>query len=193
MVAAAQQRSPRRRAQRCGVKPRVLQAAGGELLEVRRLTRATERRRGAEPGVVDPDDQYIRCGGRRKDRPDRRILRVRVFGVKRREADWGDIRYRQYAALDRVFRLGHGVLSVGVTCSLFRGGGRPVGIGRPHRDQRVLLRALFKLRHHLQHGTDDPRVEGWLVLVLLWVRLQIEEERNGSYVEAPATKLPPRG
>jgi hypothetical protein len=87
-----------------------LQAAGGELLEVRRLTRAAECRRGAEAGIVDQDDEYIRRSGRRTDRPDRRILRVRVFRVKRRQADRGDVWNWQHAALDLIFRLGHRVL-----------------------------------------------------------------------------------
>ena len=109
MVAAAEERRAGRRAERGRVESRVLQTAGGELLEVRRPARAAERGRRAEAGIIDQDDQDVRCAGRRTDRPDRRILRVRVLRVERREADRGDIRNRQHAALDRVFRLGHGV------------------------------------------------------------------------------------
>src|SRR3954470_21944366 len=55
---------------------------------------------------------------------------------------------------------------------------RSIWIGRAHRNQWVLLYAVFKLRHYLQHRTDDPRVERRLVLVLLRVRVQIEQERH---------------
>jgi len=47
-----------------------------------------------------------------------------------------------------------------------RASGRPIRIGRAHGNQRVLLHALFKCRDDLHHGSDHPRIEGWLVLVL---------------------------
>ena len=53
VVAAGQQRLARRRAQRSGVEPVVLQPARCQLLEVRRLARPAERTAGAEADVVD--------------------------------------------------------------------------------------------------------------------------------------------
>ena len=66
VVAAGEQRRAGRRAQRRGVEAVVLQPAGGEALEVRRVARAAERAGGAEADVVDQDDQDVRRarGGR---------------------------------------------------------------------------------------------------------------------------------
>ena len=66
MVAAGEQRLPRRRAQRGGVEARVLQPARGELLEVGRLARPAEGAGRAEADVVDEDDQHV---GRALRRP----------------------------------------------------------------------------------------------------------------------------
>ena len=81
MIAAGKQRLPRRRAQRSGVEARVLQAAFGELLEVRGLTRTAEDARCAVADVVDENDENIRRTLRRPQVADRRKLRVRILRV----------------------------------------------------------------------------------------------------------------
>ena len=87
VVAAGQQRLARRRAQRRGVEPRVLQPAGGELLEVGGVARPAEGAAGAVTDVVDEDDQHV---GRALGWPqlvDRWIAGVRILRVIRRQPD----------------------------------------------------------------------------------------------------------
>ena len=110
MVAARQQRRPRRRAQRGRVKARVLQALATEPLERRRATRATERTRRPEAHVVEQHDQHVRRALRRPQRDDRRKRRVRVLGVVRRQPGRRHVRNRQDLALRRCV-IGHGALS----------------------------------------------------------------------------------
>ena len=81
MVAAGEQRLPRRRAQGGRVEARVAQPALRELLEVRRLARAAERAGRAVADVVDEDHQHVGRALRRPHVPDRRELRVRILGV----------------------------------------------------------------------------------------------------------------
>src|SRR5437899_5450796 len=38
----------------------------------------------------------------------------------------------------------------------FRAGGRPIWIGRSHRNEWVSVQALFERRDHLQYRADDP-------------------------------------
>jgi hypothetical protein len=81
MVAASQQRLPRRGAQRGGVEPVELRAAGRQPLSSRRAARPTEGARGREPDIVEQDDQHIRCALRWPQRLDRRERSGRVLGV----------------------------------------------------------------------------------------------------------------
>jgi hypothetical protein len=81
MVAAGEQRLPRRRAQRSGVQSGVLHAARGELLEIGRLARAAEGAARAETHVVDQNDQHVRRALGRPHIPDRRIAGIGIFGV----------------------------------------------------------------------------------------------------------------
>ena len=95
MVAARQQRLTRRRAQRGRVEPGVAQPALGEPLEVRRAGRAAERRRRAEPRIIEQDHQHVRRARRRPQRHDRRKRRVRILRVVGRQPDMLRIRDRQ--------------------------------------------------------------------------------------------------
>ena len=81
VVAPAQQRRARRRAQRRRVKARELQPVGGQALRRRRLARPAERARRAEPGIVEQHDQDVRRTRRRPQRLDRRELRGRILRV----------------------------------------------------------------------------------------------------------------
>ena len=67
VVAAGQQRRPGRRAQRRDVEAVVAQAVVREPRVVRRLDRPAEGARVSEPGVVDQDEQDVRCVLRRLD------------------------------------------------------------------------------------------------------------------------------
>ena len=60
VVAARQQRSPRRGAQRRRVEAVVLQAVPGQPLGRRRRARPAERARGGEADVVEQDDEHVR-------------------------------------------------------------------------------------------------------------------------------------
>ena len=81
VVPSAEERGPRRRAERGRVEAVELEPLGCEALRRRRLAGAAERAGGAEAGVVDQDDQDVRRTGRRTQRLDRREGRVRIAGV----------------------------------------------------------------------------------------------------------------
>ena len=85
VVAAGEQRDPRRRAKRGRVELVVAQAVVGERLDRRHVDRPAECARLAEAHVVDEDDQHIRRALRRLNLEARRRLGVaRVeFGVDR--------------------------------------------------------------------------------------------------------------
>lgn len=72
-----------------------LQSAGRQPIGNRGVARAAERRRGAKAHIIEQHDQHI--GGTRgwAEHGDRRILRIRVFGVIRCHADMVNIRDRQ--------------------------------------------------------------------------------------------------
>ena len=72
MVAAAEQRGARRRAERRGVELVVAQPAVGQALHRRHVDRPAEGARLAEPHVVDQDDEHVRGAGRRLDLESRR-------------------------------------------------------------------------------------------------------------------------
>ena len=95
MVAAREQRLARRRAQRGRVKAVELEPVGRQFLGVRRRDRAAECARGAEPAVVDQDDEHIGRALGRPQRLDRRELGVRVLGVIRGHAHMLRIRDRK--------------------------------------------------------------------------------------------------
>ncbi len=111
MVATGEECLARGGAERRGVEAVVLQAVRGEPLGVRRVDRSAEGARGAEAGVVDQDDQHIRCTLGRPQRCDRRELRGGVFRVVRRQPDRCHIRDRQDVAS---VLLGHVRSSVGL-------------------------------------------------------------------------------
>jgi hypothetical protein len=92
VVTAGEQRRARRRAQRRGVEAVVLQAARGQPLRGRRLTRPAERARGAETDIIKQDHEHIGCPGRWSQRLDRRELGTRVPGVERELALVGPVR-----------------------------------------------------------------------------------------------------
>ena len=81
VVAAREQRLAGRRAQRRRVEAVELQPSGRQPLRRRALHRATERRRRAEPDVVEQHDQHVRRPRRRPQRHDRRERRLRILGV----------------------------------------------------------------------------------------------------------------
>src|SRR5688572_18203635 len=103
VIASGQQRLPRRRAERGGVHAVVLETLVRELLEVRRLARATERARRAEADVVDQHDQNVRRARRRLEPLDRRELRVGILRVEGGQSDWWPVWYRQDGARNRCF------------------------------------------------------------------------------------------
>ena len=77
-VAACEQRRPRGRAQRRHMEAVVPQPSLGEARVVRRVDRAAERRRIAEPGIVDQDHQDVRRPLGRIHVSDRRPVRLRA-------------------------------------------------------------------------------------------------------------------
>ena len=131
MVAAGQQRLPRRRAQRRGVEPGVLQPARGQLLEVGRLARPAEGAAGAEADVVDQDDQHVGRALGRPHIPDRRIAGVRILRVIGRQADMRDIGNRKDSPGN--LGIGHGSrLPLAASRPPLRLGGKPGGDWRSH-------------------------------------------------------------
>ena len=77
VVPSGEQRRPRRRAQRRDVEPVVAHPALGDPGVVRRLDRSAEGARVAEPGVVDEDQQHVRCAVRRRRVADEVPVRLR--------------------------------------------------------------------------------------------------------------------
>ena len=82
VVAAREQRLPRRRAQRRGVETVVAQAVVGQPLRGRRATGTAERAGRAEPDIVEQYDEDVGGAVRRPHRLDRRITGIRVLGVE---------------------------------------------------------------------------------------------------------------
>ncbi len=116
MVASGQQRGPRRRAEGRRMKAIVLESLGRELLERRRLARAAKRARRAESHVVDEYDENVRCASGRTQRYDRRVFRVGVFRVVRREPGRGDVGNGQHVARARVVDARHWSRSTSLVC-----------------------------------------------------------------------------
>jgi hypothetical protein len=127
MIAARQQRLARRRTQRGGVKPVVLQAACRKAFGVRRLAWTPEGARSAEARIVDQHDQDVGRALGRAQLLDHRILRVGIFRVIGHESRASAIRNWQDASLNVAggarrllpirprlagFRFGHGTLLV---------------------------------------------------------------------------------
>ena len=83
VVAARQQRSPRRRAQRRRVEAVVLQAVPCQPLGRRCRARPAERTRSGEADVVEQDDEHVRRAGRWPQRLDRWERRLRILRVQR--------------------------------------------------------------------------------------------------------------
>ena len=98
VVAAGEQCLPGGSAQRSGVEPVVLQAAGGQPLGSRGAARTAERTRCPEPHVVQQHDQHVRGALGRQQRLDRRVRRVRVLRVVGRQARSRSVWNRQHAA-----------------------------------------------------------------------------------------------
>ena len=101
VIAAAQQRRPRRRAQRRRMEAIELQATRRQALRVRGCARPPERARRTEPDIVEQDHQHVRRPLRRPQRLDRRERRIRILGVIRHQPGWRDIRDRQHLTLDQ--------------------------------------------------------------------------------------------
>ena len=106
VVAAGEQRLPRRRAERRRVEAVVLQPVRRQPLGGRRLARPAEGARGSEAGVVEQDDEHVRRAGRRPQRLDRRERRVRVLRVVRGQPDVRAV------GIGRTAREGRGTLSI---------------------------------------------------------------------------------
>ena len=102
VIAAGEQRLPRRRAQRGRVEARVSQPALGQLLEVRGLAGTAEHAGRAVAHVVDEDHQHIGRTLRRPHVPDRRELRVRILRVIRDQTVVLDVGNRQVRSVDVV-------------------------------------------------------------------------------------------
>jgi hypothetical protein len=71
-----------RRAQRGGVEPVVLQAAGGEPARDRGVARAAEGAGRSEADVVEQEDEHVRRPGRRADGLDGSEVRLGVLRVE---------------------------------------------------------------------------------------------------------------
>ena len=102
VVAAGQQRGARRRAERGGVKAGVLEAGPRESFRVRREARSAERAGGAEPDVVEQDDEDVGRAGGRAQPADGRVVGRRILGVEGGEADVLPIGDRESRALNVV-------------------------------------------------------------------------------------------
>ncbi len=101
VVAARQQRGPRRRAQGGRVEAGELQALGGQPVEGRRLARPAEAARRTEADVIDQDHEHVgRAVGRRQP-ADRGELGVGRRGVVGDRPGVGQIRDRQRPSVDR--------------------------------------------------------------------------------------------
>jgi hypothetical protein len=102
MVAAREHCRARRRAESGRVETGVLQSLCREALRRRRLARTAERARRAKADIIEQDDEHVRGASWRTQLSDRRELRIRVFRVVGRQADWLAIRNRQYLPWDVV-------------------------------------------------------------------------------------------
>ena len=111
VVAAGQQRLPRRRAERGGVEAVVLQAARRQLLRGRRLAGAAEGAGRTESGVIDQDDQDIGRPLGRAQLLDGRKLTVRVLRVVSDERGPLGVRHRQMGTVFLVLRAHNSLLS----------------------------------------------------------------------------------
>ena len=98
VVAAGEQGLSSGGAQRGGVEPVVAQATCRQPIRRRRPHRAAERAGRAEAHVVDEDDQDVGGTGRRGQRLDGRVRRVRVLGVVRRQTVCGMVGDRQHGS-----------------------------------------------------------------------------------------------
>ena len=98
VITARQQRSPRRRTQRCRVETVIQQTARGKPVRRRRTTRTTERARGAEADIIQQDDQDVRRTLRRQQWLDRREGGIRVLGVIGRQTRRRAVRDGQHRA-----------------------------------------------------------------------------------------------
>ena len=103
VVAAGQQRLPRRRADGRSMETGVLQAFRRQILRVRRRARAAEGARSAKPAVVNQDNQDVGRALRRAQIRDRRCLPVRVLRVVRDELRLFGVRHRQMRTVLFVF------------------------------------------------------------------------------------------
>ena len=99
VVAAGQQRWPRRSAQRRRVEAVVLETLSGETLGRRRRARTAERARRGEADVVEQNDKNVRRSVGRPQRLDRRKLGVRILRVERQRAVVWPIRDRKNISL----------------------------------------------------------------------------------------------
>ncbi len=98
VVAPGEERLAGRRAQGRGVEPVVAQAARREALRRGRRARAAECARGAEPDVVEEDDEDVGGTLGRQQRLDRRERRVGVLRVVRDQPGRGTVGDRQHRA-----------------------------------------------------------------------------------------------
>ena len=108
VVAAGEHGLPRRRAQGRRVEPVELQAPRGQPLGGRSGARTPERAGGAEPDVVEQDDQDVRRALRGVQRHDGRVRRVRVLRVVRRQSGRHPVGDRQDRSGARVLAHGSG-------------------------------------------------------------------------------------
>ena len=102
LVAAGQQSGAGRRADRSDVKAVIAQASLRHAGVVRRLDRAAERARIPEPGVVDQDEQHVRCALRRRDLRGLVPVGLRAFERPLRDAGEGRAPDRQGTAVNSV-------------------------------------------------------------------------------------------
>src|SRR5215813_4561626 len=58
---------------------------------------------------------------------------------------------------------------------------RRVGIGRTHRDQRMLLHARVECGHHLEDRTYNSRFGCDLLFVFARICVQVEEKRSSEF------------
>ena len=98
MITARQQRSPRRRTQRCGVETVVHQTTRRQPVRRRRTTRTTKRARRAETDIIQQDDQNVRRTLRRQQWLDRREGSVWILRVISRQTRRWPVRDGQHRA-----------------------------------------------------------------------------------------------
>ena len=108
VIAAGHQGLARRRTERRGVKAIVLETAGGQFVERRRLARPAKGARRAKADIVQQDDQHVGRTLRRSQRFDRRKLGIRILGIVRGQPRFGYIRDGQLGSQMFVRLVGHG-------------------------------------------------------------------------------------